>query len=291
MNYFLIIAALTLNFMILSQSYNLVLGYTGMVHVGHVAFRAIGAYTSALLMISGAPFSISLLSGVVAAALAGFILGLPTVRFKEDYLVAATLGMGEIIRIVLLNEREFTGGSTGLPKIPRPEFFGISFEHNGSMLLLTLFFTVLTLLFVRRLVKSPFGRVLESIREDEVAAKSLGKNTSLIKLQILIIAAMLAGLSGALYAHTIQFIDPEEFNIHSMIFVFLIVVFGGAGTFWGPVVGTAILFILFEAIRFLPFPGHILGSLRWMLFAVILMVVIIFKPKGIMGSQLHRKKL
>ena len=213
MDYFIAITILILIFIILSQSYNLVLGYTGMVHVGHVAFMAIGAYTSALLTLNGLPFLFGSLSGIAAAALAGLILGLPTVRFKEDYVVAGTLAMGEIVRIFILNERWLTGGSTGLPKIIRPEFFGILFVF---------LVTLATLLFIWRLVHSPFGKVLESIREDEIAAKALGKNTSLVKLQILVIGAAFAGLSGVLLAHTIQFIDPDSFNINQMIFVFLI---------------------------------------------------------------------
>lgn len=291
MDYFLTIAILILIFIILTQSYNLVLGYTGMIHVGHIAFMAIGAYTSALLSLSGVSFGISFFAAIFASAIAGALLGLPTVRFRDDYLVAATLGMGEIVRIIILNERDFTGGSTGLVKIPRPNIFNIEFAGNLSLLFLIAVITIIVLLIIWRLIKSPFGRVLESIREDEVAAQSLGKNTSLVKLQILIIGAMFAGLSGALYAHTVQFIDPDVFNIHRMIFVFLIVVFGGSGNFWGPVVGTVILYTLFEAMRFLPMPPHVLGPLRWIIYSLILIAIIIFKPTGIMGKKTSRKKL
>ncbi|MBI4994050.1 branched-chain amino acid ABC transporter permease [Candidatus Peregrinibacteria bacterium] len=291
MDYFLTIAILILIFIILNQSYNLVLGYTGMIHVGHVAFMAIGAYSAALLAISGVNFWIGLISGVGLSALAGFLLGLPTVRFRDDYLVAATLGMGEIIRLILLNERQFTGGSTGIPKILRPEIFGISLQNNFYYLIFTLVITLIVLAFIWRLVRCPFGKVLESIREDETAAKSLGKNTTLVKLQILIIGAAIAGLSGVLYAHSVQFIDPDSFNIERMLFVFLQVVFGGSGTFFGPIVGTIILFTLFESIRFLPIPSHIMGPARWILYSLILIIVIIFKPTGILGKKLIRRKL
>ena len=292
MNFFIYIANLILIFIILTQSYNLVLGYTGMVHVGHVAFMAIGAYTSAILTTTfGLPFWSGLIFGVLGAAFAGLILGIPTVRFRDDYLVAATLGMGEIIRIILINERDFTGGSTGITKIARPEIFGIHFSSDGLLFILLLIITALVLLFVRRLTGSPFGKVLEAIREDETAAISLGKNTWRRKLEILVIAAALAGLSGVLYAHTTQFIDPEAFNIHRLIFVFLIVVFGGSGTFWGPVVGTIILYSLFEAMRYLPLKPSVLGPLRWIIYSSILIAMIILKPKGIMGEKLLRRKL
>lgn len=291
MDYILTVASLIGIFIILSQSYNLVLGYTGMVHVGHIAFMAIGAYTSALLTQAGVPFFVSVLAAIAAAGVAGLILGLPSVRFREDYLVAATLSMGEIVRLILLNERQFSGGSTGIPGIMKPEFFGVVLHSKIAIFLFIAAMTVVVLLLVHRLVSSPYGKVLEAIREDELAAQSLGKNTTGRKLQILVIASLLAGFSGALYAHTVQFIDPNTFDIQKMIYIFLIVVFGGAGNFWGPVVGSIILYTIFELMRFLPFPDHAIGPLRWMLYSGLLMGIIIVKPKGIMGEKLVKKKL
>lgn len=292
MDYFLTIATLILIFIILNQSYNLIIGYTGMVHLGHVAFMAIGAYTSAILTTAyGMPFWFGLLSGVILAALAGLLLGIPTVRFRDDYLVAATLGMGEIIKIILINERQFTGGSTGIPGLAPPDFFGLVLKNNFYLFIFTFIITALIMLFVWRLTHSPFGKTLEAVREDETAAKSLGKNTNLIRLQILIIGAGIAGFSGVLYAHTTQFIDPNVFDVHRMIFVLLQVIFGGSGTFWGPVVGTTILFTIFESMRFLPLPPHIMGPMRWIIYSLILILIIIFKPTGIMGKKLVRKRL
>ncbi|MBI2453737.1 branched-chain amino acid ABC transporter permease, partial [Candidatus Peregrinibacteria bacterium] len=238
MSYLLTILSLIAVFMILSQSYNLILGYAGMIHVGHVGFMAIGAYTAALLNLEGYSFGIGLLVGVSCAALAGLLLGIPTIRFREDYLVAATLGMGEIIRLIFLNERGITGGSTGITKITRPEIAGFAFQSPLALFLLVAGICFIVQIFVWRLTRSPYGKVLESIREDEIAASALGKNIHMRKLQILVIGALLAGLSGALFAHTLQFIEPEAFNIQRMLLVFLIVVFGGSGTFWGPIVGT-----------------------------------------------------
>lgn len=291
MDYYLNLASLILIFIILSQSYNLVFGYTGMIHVGHAAFMAIGAYTSALLAEAGVPFLAGLFAAVAAAGVSGFLLGLPTVRFRDDYLVAATLGMGEIIRLVLLNERKFTHGSDGIPGIKRPEIFGVSLDDNLMLFFFILFITVIVMIFVWRTVHSPFGKVLESIREDEIGSQSLGKNTSHKKLAVLVIAASLAGLAGVLFAHTTQFIDPDSFNIHRMIYIFLIVVLGGTGTFWGPVIGTIIVYTLFEQIRFLPLDARYLGPLRWIIFSTVLIAIIILKPTGIMGKKLLKKKL
>lgn len=276
---------------VLAQSYNLVIGYAGIVHVGHIAFMAIGAYTSALLTLAGVPFWIGALSGILAAGLAGLLLGLPTVRFRDDYIVAATLGMGEIVRLIITNERSLTGGSTGLPKIARPEIFGIAFSSNISLVILAAFIAAGVLAVVWAITKSPFGKSLEAIREDEVAAESLGKNTSFKKVQVLVIGALFAGLAGVMDAHSFQFIDPDKFNIHMMIFLFLIVVFGGSGTFLGPIVGVLILYTLFEAMRFLPLPPDKLGPMRWIIYAVIFMCMIIYKPTGIMGKRIHKKKL
>lgn len=276
---------------IVAQSFNLVLGYTGMVHVGHVGFMAIGAYASSLLTLGGMPFWPALFLATCIAGAVGLLLGIPTVRFRDDYIVAATLGLGEIIRLILINERQFTGGSSGLTHIMRPELFGFSFEVNHELFFLLLALTVIILLLIRKLVKSPFGRVLESIREDELASKSLGKNTWLVKLQILVIAAAIAGFSGALWAHTTNFIDPETFNINVMILVFLIVVLGGSGNFYGPIVGSFIYFGVIESLRMLPLPANIVGSLRWLIFSTVLIIILIYKPKGIMGEKLIRKKL
>lgn len=292
MAYFWLVLSLISIYIILTQSYNLVLGYTGMIHVGHVGFMAIGAYTSALLTTkAGFPFWEGVVLGSIAAGLVGFILAIPTVRFREDYLVAATLGMGQIIHIVILNERDITGGSTGVTKILRPEIFGHMLLNNFELFIFTTLVALFAMIVIWRITHSPFGKVLEGIREDEIAASSLGKNVWLKKLQILVIAAMFAGLAGALFAHSTQFIDPDTFDIHLMIYIFLIVVFGGSGKFFGPILGSVILYSFYESLRFLYLPAHLLGPMRWIIFAVILIAMIILKPKGILGSKLVRKKL
>jgi branched-chain amino acid transport system permease protein len=292
MDYFFLVLTLICIYIILTQSYNLVLGYTGMIHVGHVGFMAIGAYGSALLTTkAGLGFWAGVSFGMMSAALVGFLLALPTVRFRDDYLVAATLGMGQIIRIVILNEREITGGSTGVTKIPRPEVFGVTLLNNFELFVFVLVLSLLALAIMWRIIHSPFGKVLESIREDEIASASLGKNVWMKKIQVLVLGAAFAGLAGALFAHTTQFIDPDTFDIHLMIYVFLIVVFGGSGKFWGPILGSIILYGFFEALRFVPFPSHILGPLRRILFSVVLIAMIILKPKGMLGEKLVRKKL
>lgn len=290
-DFFLLSVILMLIFSMVAQSYNLVLGYTGMIHVGHVAFMAIGAYSSALLTAAGAPFWLGVCAGTAFAGAAGLLLGLPTVRFREDYLVAATLAMGEIIRLVIINERQLTGGSLGIAKIISPEFFGLSLESKPMLLIFVAICAFAIHSFVFRLVRAPFGKVLEAIREDDCASECLGIAVWKRKLQILVIAALIAGFAGGLFAHTIQFIDPESFNLNWMNFVLLIVLFGGAGTFWGPIVGALILQGFFDGMRLVDIPPSVRGPLRWMIVSVVIIALIILKPKGLMGQRLRRKKI
>lgn len=290
MDFFLNLLIFMGTFMIVGQSYNLVLGYTGMVHVGHIAFMAVGAYTSALLSLSGVPFFISVLAGLVLAGIVGFVLAFPTVRVKEDYLVAVTLGLGEITRSVLLNWRSVTEGALGLPGIPHPNIFGWIANTNFEYFIFVMIITVAVQFFVYRLVRSPFGRVLETIREDEIAALTLGKNVWKYKIMVLVIGAILAGLGGILSAHFTTYIDPFIFNIDRMVFILVIVMVGGMGNFWGTIVSTAVLYSLLELIRFLPLPSAKLGAIRWLLFALTLVIIMIYKPKGLLGKRLVKKK-
>lgn len=281
----------TCTFIIISQGYNLIIGYTGLLHFGHIAFMAIGAYTSALLSLKlGVPFSVSALAGVLLAALIGFILGRPTVRFREDYLAIATIGLSETVRIILVNWRSVTEGALGLPGIPYPTFFGKVINTNAEYFVLVLVITVLVNLFVYRLVKSPFGRVLETIREDEIASLAIGKNVVKYKIIALTLGAALAGLGGVLNAHFVTYIDPFVFNIDRMAFILLIVMLGGAGNFWGPVIGTFILYSIYEGLRFVPLPSAHLGPLRWIIYSLGLVLIMIYKPSGLLGKKLLRKK-
>ncbi len=290
MDYFLNFLIFIGTFIILSQSYNLVLGYTGMLHLGHIAFMAVGAYTSAILSLNGVPFLISALCGILLAGVFGLLLAIPVVRVKEDYLVIVTLGLGEIVRSILLNWRSVTEGALGLPGIPHPSFFGITVNTNLEYLLFVFIIAVLINLFIYRVVKSPFGRVLETIREDQIASLSLGKNIWKYKITVLVLGAMVAALAGILNAHFVIYIDPFVYNIDRMVFVLLLVMFGGAGNFWGPIAGTLILYSIYEILRFLPLPDSQLGALRWIIYALTLVIIMLYRPNGVLSKKLLRKK-
>jgi branched-chain amino acid transport system permease protein len=271
-------------YLILAISLQLSIGYTGMLNLGHVAFYCIGAYTSALLALNGWPFLLCLLIGGVVAMLFGFLLAIPTNKLKGDYLALATLGFSFVVYAVALNWTSLTRGPLGLPGIPRPEIFGFTFSSSLSFLILTAVIAFITLLVIRRVVRSPFGRVLGAIRDDELATRTLGKNTFKMKSYSLAIASFFAGVAGSLYASYITFIDPSSFTILQLIPIISIVIIGGLaslkGTFWA----TVILVLLPEPLRFIGFPSSVVGPMRQIIYALILLLILIYRPRGLAGK-------
>lgn len=251
---------------ILASSLNLVNGLTGQFSIGHAGFMAVGAYASALVSIHlGWPFLVSLLIGALFAALFGVLIGLPTLRLHGDYLAIATLGFGEIIRVVILN-LPFTGGPRGLPGIPpKTTFFWIEA------------FVVVTLVVLRNLKRSSYGRALVSVREDEIASEAMGINTTFYKVLAFTLGAAFAGIAGGLFAHFQMFIDPKSFAFMKSIEILVMVVLGGSGSLTGSVAAAAILTVLPEALRFA-------AQYRMVIYALLLIVMMPFRPQGIFGS-------
>ncbi len=218
MEYLLHILVITGIYIILTLSLNLIVGYTGLASLGHASFFAIGAYTSSLLALNlGVTPLLGLLIGAFTACLSGVIIGFPSLRLKDDYLALVTFGFGVIIYSVAKNWVGLTRGPMGLPGIPEFSVFSFQFSEIWSYLLLVLFFVIVTIFVIRRIVNSPFGRVLRGIREDEIACKSLGKNTDRYKIWVFVIGAGFAGIAGSLYAHYITFIDPSSFTVMESI--------------------------------------------------------------------------
>lgn len=290
--YIIFLLIIVIIFSVLVQSYNLALGYTGILHLGHIGFYAIGAYTSALLTLNHIPFLLALLISTFFGALAGLLVGLPAIRLRGDYLALATLGFGEIIRLVALNWTDVTRGPLGVTAIPRPEVFGFIFRSGFSTLLLYLLLGGIIHLLIYKIVNSPYGRVIETIREDETASKALGKNTAKVKLQVLAISAAGAAFAGSLYAHAFNFIDPSLFRIIEMSTILIMIILGGLGSFWGPIIGTTAVYVIFEPIRFLPIPIEILGPIRRLLYALIFILIILYRPQGLIGRMkyFHKKR-
>jgi len=282
--YFIHLAILIGIYIILAISLQLAIGFNGLLNLGHIAFFGIGAYTSALLGLNGVSFCFCLFAAGIMAMLFGFLLSIPTNKLKGDYLALATMGFTFVIYAILLNWTELTKGPLGLPGIPRPNLFGISFLNNFNFLILTLIITLISYFIIKRITESPFGKVLESIRDDELAARVLGKNSFKIKSVCLTISAFFAGIAGSLYASYITFIDPSSFTIMQLIPVLLIVIVGGLASLGGTILATIILILIPESLRFIGFPSSIVGPARQILYALILILILIYKPKGFFGK-------
>jgi len=277
---------------VFALSLNVEIGYTGLFNFGHVAFFAIGAYTSALLTLAGAPFGLGLAAGLAAAGLCGYLLSIPALKLQGDYFGIATLGFGEILRMVVNNEVWLTKGPMGLPGIPRPELFGLHFDTQPAYLALSGGMALATFAVLAFIVLSPFGRALKAVRDDETAAEILGKNAFRFKIKSFVIGSVFAGLAGVLWAHYATFISPGDFTLTETILVLLIVVMGGKGTFHGPVVGAVVLIFFQESVRFLRLPPEwtrLLGPLQQMVFGLLLVVFMVFRPEGIVREKGGRR--
>jgi branched-chain amino acid transport system permease protein len=276
---------------ILSISLNLVMGYAGLLNMGHVAFYGIGAYTSALLALNlGAPFWLAFLMGGIIASIFGVLLAFPTAKLRGDYLAIATLGFAIIVENIFRNWTSLTRGPLGLPGIPKPSLFGFIFSNTSSYLILVVVIAIITYVLVNYIVSSPYGMVLKAVREDELATSSLGKNVVKYKIQAMAISAFFAGVAGSLYAHYISFIDPSSFTIIESILVISMVIVGGLASMPGAVIGAIVLVFLPEPLRFLPIPSFAIGALRQMIYAGLLVWILMKKPRGFFEGYVHKIK-
>ncbi len=270
--------------MILALSLQLSMGFGGLINLGHIAFYAIGAYTSAILVQAGVPFGAAIIAAGTLAMILGFLVAIPVHRLKGDYLALATMGFAFVTYAVALNWTSFTHGPLGIAGIQKPLIFGVIIKSPVSYLALTWIITFLTYLIIRRITRSPFGKVLEAIRDDELAARCLGKNTMKMKSYCLGISAFFAGIAGSLYAHYISYIDPSTFSVLQIIPVLAIVIIGGLGSLRGTMIATIILVLLPEPLRFIGFPSSIVGPARQLMYAVMLIIILLYKPRGFFGK-------
>jgi len=285
MEYFIHILIIAGIYIILTLSLNLIVGYTGLPALGHMAFACVGAYTSSLLALNyGISPWIGLVIGACLASLLGLIIGIPSIRLKGDYLAIATFGFGVIVYSISKNWVDLTRGPMGLPGIPKFNLFGFELQPVWSYLILVAIFVAMTGFAINRIVNSPFGRILRSIRDDEIASLSIGTDVNKYKLIVFVIGAFFAGIAGSLYAHYITFIDPSSFTVMESIAVLLMVVFGGMGSIKGSFVGALVLVIFPEMLRFLGMPSSIAAPLRQMIYGLLLIVLMLKRPQGIIGE-------
>lgn len=285
MEYLLHILVLIGIYTILSVSLNLIAGYTGLISIAHAAFYGVGAYVAALMALSlHSPFLVNIICAVVLCGLLGALVGIPSLRIRDDYFVIASFAFQVITFSVLNNWVSLTGGPMGLPGIPQPTIFGIQISSQVGYLLLVGVFSALTLWVTHRIVRSPFGRVLKAIREDEVFAQAAGKNVATYKVLVFVIGAGMAGVAGVIYAYYISFIDPTSFTVMESIFIISIVIIGGAGSLWGPVAGAVLLVLLPELLRSIGLPSPVAANLRQMIYGGLLIAFMMWRPRGLLGE-------
>lgn len=285
MDYLLHILILIAIYSILVVSLDLIAGYTGLLSIAHAAFYGIGAYATALLSLHfQTNFLINMIFGAVGAAGLGVIVAFPSLRIHDDYFVIATFGFQMILYSVFNNWIGLTRGPLGIPGIPVASLFGFDIDNHWKFLILATLFAALTYGLVKKLVESPYGRVLKAIREDEVFAQSLGKNVNSYKIQVFVIGGALASIAGNLYAHYVTFIDPTSFTILESILVISMVIIGGAGSLKGPIVGAAVLVVLPEALRFVGLPSSVAANLRQIFYGSLLVLMMLYRPRGLMGE-------
>jgi branched-chain amino acid transport system permease protein len=263
MEYVLHILILIGIYVILSVSLDLIAGYTGLLSVAHAAFYGVGAYVAALLALEvHSPFLVNLACASALAGALGALVGVPSLRIRDDYFVIASFAFQVITFSVLNNWVSLTGGPMGLPGIPQPVILGWRISSHVGFLVVVVLLSAFSVCVVSRIVRAPAGRVLKAIREDEVFAESMGKNVVCYKVLVFTIGAGLAAIAGVIYAYYISFIDPTSFTVMESIFIIAIVVIGGAGSLWGPVVGSVVLVTLPELLRFIGMPSSVAANVR-----------------------------
>lgn len=299
--YIVDVATYVLIYVMLGWGLNIVVGLAGLLDLGYVAFYAVGAYSYALFAIYfGFSFWICLpLAGLCAAGF-GVLLGIPVLRLRGDYLAIVTLGFGEIIRVILLNWYEFTGGPDGLSGIPRPSLFGLEFtrkvtegttnfhtyfglEYSSMHRLIFLYYLILVLAlitnaFTLRIRKMPIGRAWEALREDEIACRSLGINPTNTKLTAFALGAMFAGFAGSFFATRQAFVSPESFTFIESAVILAIVVLGGMGSQIGVAIAAVVLMGGLELFRGLE-------EYRMLIFGALMVAIMIWKPRGLLAHR------
>lgn len=268
---------------ILALSLNIVLGFTGMLSLGHAAFYSIGAYVGAILQVKhGANFFVSAILGAITAGFFGFLLGLPTMRLSGSYLAITTMGFAEVVRMVLLSWESVTNGAFGIQNIPRPQIFGYQLTTvNGGIYLLVLVVLIAAIYFCVALDSSKLGRTFRAIKNDDFATTMMGVNINRYKVIAFTLAAAMAGLAGTIFASMNRYIDPNTFNFDTSMLIVCICILGGMGSIKGQLLGAVLLVSFPEVLRSL-------SIYRFVVYGIILIVMMRFRPQGILGTLSSR---
>ena len=289
--YLVAVGIIALIYMLLTIGLNLQYGYTGLINFGVVAFFAIGAYTSALLTLHGWALLPAFVVAIIAAAIAAYPIGLLSLRLSDDYLAVVTLGFSEVVRLAIQQEKWLTQGVQGLPGIPRIfQSLGIGEYAELATLAVLILCNLAAIGLMLHLVRSPYGRLIQAIGDDEVAVEAIGKDPRRLKVQVFMLGSGLAGLAGAFYAHFITYLSPDQFLPLVTFYVWIAMIIGGTGRTTGAVAGSLILMVFLEGSRFardwIPGVSEVqMASVRLAMVGLGLILFTIYRPQGMMGSR------
>ncbi len=285
MVYLFHIAILAAIFILLTVSLNMVLGFAGIVTLGHIALYGVGACVSAILSLTyDVPVVVAMLCGGLVSAFVGGIFALFTRKLDGDYMALTTVGLMFIIYAVFQNWISVTRGPMGIPGIPRPDIFGFILYDRVWYFVFVVIIVSLCVMLITRLMRSRYGRVLEALRDDLIGAQALGKPVYRLRVEVFMFASFFAGMAGGLFAHYIQFIDPSSFYLHDIIIILSMVIVGGLASIRGSIIAAIILVALPEMLRFVDIPSNVLGPVRQMLYAGILILILLYRPRGLFGK-------
>lgn len=285
MNYLIHILVVFEIYVILALAMNLMVGYSGLLSLAQAAFYGIGAYVTALLLVN---FSVPFPFAILLAILFNLIASIPviwfSIRLRNLFFILATLAWQVIVFAVLYNWVSVTNGPFGITGIPKPELFGMQFRSLPDFAALGGGFALLTLLFFIGLHRTPLSRSFQGVRDDQLAVMTFGKNPGYYKSVAILISGGVSAIAGALFATYYSYIDPTSFTVHESILILSIVLIGGLGSVKGSVSGALFYVLLPEALRFLNIPDPVAANLRMMIFALVLILVVMFRPHGFFGK-------
>jgi branched-chain amino acid transport system permease protein len=295
MNYFLHLFIYLNIYAIVAMSLNLVIGYCGLLTLAHAGYFTVGGYAYALATIKlGWGFLPATLLGVGIAMLLSLAVSIPAWRFKGDFFMMVSLAVQTLLFSLLYNWSSpdaevgtwanLTNGPFGIAGISKPNLFGLHLQSIGGVASLAFAMSTLCALIVWLLVSSPWGKLLQALRDDELVARGLGKNTRLVKVQVFAIACGMASIAGAIYASYVGYIDPSSATLDESILMTCMVLVGGIGNFRGPLVGAFVLLAIPELLRFAAIPAAISANIRLMLYGLLLVLMMRFRPQGLAGN-------
>jgi len=284
--YFVSLAVLVGIYVILSSSFNLIIGHGGLISIAHPIFFALGAYTTGLLAIHfNTNPVLAVIAGGAVAFVASIMLSLPSLRISGDYLLITSIGF-QLGLLEVIKHLGFTGGASGLGNIPNVVE---GLNRSAVFAIVSCLVAVIVVWMIRWLINGPYGRVISAMRDDELAFSALGRNAMMIKLTIFAIGSGFAGIAGGIYAYYYQYISPDQFEILQSAMILTMVVVGGMGSHWGPVVGAVLLLLLPQAITFLNLPPSVMAPLQGVIFTLLVIIFLFLRPQGLVAPAKHQQ--